>query len=582
MSEVTQECPEISIVIASFNKADYLRACLINLEISIRGPLSIEVIVVNDGSTDWTRSLLDTYRPPYEIHVHHQENKGRAAARNAGARLSRGRFLVMLDNDCLLAPDAIEHLWNEYLARPNDLILSRVEHIDTAHVADVILEIGNGSRALLDKAEELKPADSSYALQSLLPEIKEHLAELSVGWLAAQGAAISISSAQFRVLAGFDEEFVSYGMEDFDFGFRFSLLGGNLSYLKTSIIFHLDHGHEQLALLAQSAVSIRTFYKKHRSEIETHAFLDFLIGKTTFVEFNNFVASNKGGLIISTESLNLKCSGYDMARYRSEQLIDLNESPVNYVYNASQDFCLDLLIKKVSSDIAADSNLSVSVIDGEFPGTKILFVAPHMDDEVIGCGGMIQKYKKQGAHVTVAFCTSGSGVPRKLGSTTTLLVSEERVGESRKASSILGVDEVTFFDLEDRALARALEGAGHLRALIEAGSYDTVFTPGPDEFHPDHRAVWRWVTSEIETAAPWIALYLYEVWGSCRPDTILPLDAQMWETKIAALQAYRSQLRLLDYTRLTSMIALQRGEISEPLTGLRYAEAFRSTNQVQA
>lgn len=97
------QAPTVSVVIPCFNHARFLRDAV---ESALRQTYDdIEIIVVDDGSTDETALVASTYRA---VSYLWQENSGLAAARNAGLAASRGRFCVFLDSDDRLLPNAIE------------------------------------------------------------------------------------------------------------------------------------------------------------------------------------------------------------------------------------------------------------------------------------------------------------------------------------------------------------------------------------------------------------------------------------------------------------------------------------------
>jgi glycosyltransferase involved in cell wall biosynthesis len=92
-------CPRVSIVIPTYNHLHYLPKAL---ETALDQTYEdIEVIAVNDGSTDGTRQWLDEYRHP-KLRVIHQENKGPAEAINTGMRAAQGEFVTWMsaDNYC--------------------------------------------------------------------------------------------------------------------------------------------------------------------------------------------------------------------------------------------------------------------------------------------------------------------------------------------------------------------------------------------------------------------------------------------------------------------------------------------------
>src|SRR4051794_23095793 len=95
--------PEIvSVVIPAFNHAAFLSAAI--KSVLGQSDSSYELIVVDDGSTDDTRAVVARYR---QVRYVYQENRGLSAARNAGLRLSIGAFVVFLDADDILEPQAL-------------------------------------------------------------------------------------------------------------------------------------------------------------------------------------------------------------------------------------------------------------------------------------------------------------------------------------------------------------------------------------------------------------------------------------------------------------------------------------------
>ena len=98
--------PLVSVVIPSFNSGDYILEAIES--VAQQTYLRVEVIVVDDGSTDDTvkklRSLIETGK----IHYTFQSNQGLAAARNTGIELAKGEYLQFLDADDLISPTKIE------------------------------------------------------------------------------------------------------------------------------------------------------------------------------------------------------------------------------------------------------------------------------------------------------------------------------------------------------------------------------------------------------------------------------------------------------------------------------------------
>lgn len=99
--------PLVSIIIPVYNTADYICECLDSV-LSQTYP-NIEVICINDGSTDDSLDLLlQKEKDHHNLFVYSQENKGQSAARNWGIRLAKGKYLYFLDSDDAIMSFAVE------------------------------------------------------------------------------------------------------------------------------------------------------------------------------------------------------------------------------------------------------------------------------------------------------------------------------------------------------------------------------------------------------------------------------------------------------------------------------------------
>ncbi|MVW74636.1 glycosyltransferase family 2 protein [Pseudomonas xionganensis] len=99
----------ISVIVPAYNYAHLLPRALDSVLAQLAD--DVELIVVNDGSTDQTSALLADYQGRYPaIRIIEQENGGAASARNHGIREANGRYALMLDADDELLPDALSCL----------------------------------------------------------------------------------------------------------------------------------------------------------------------------------------------------------------------------------------------------------------------------------------------------------------------------------------------------------------------------------------------------------------------------------------------------------------------------------------
>jgi len=116
--------PLVSVVIPVYNGERYLAEAIESVLHQSYQPL--ELIVVDDGSTDGSAAVAQRYGP--RLQYHHQPNAGYCGARNAGLRLARGDVFAHLDADDLWPPDSLASRLAALLAEPGlDLVAGHVE-----------------------------------------------------------------------------------------------------------------------------------------------------------------------------------------------------------------------------------------------------------------------------------------------------------------------------------------------------------------------------------------------------------------------------------------------------------------------
>ncbi|MBI4484654.1 MAG: glycosyltransferase family 2 protein [Acidobacteria bacterium] len=118
--------PRVSVVIPNYNCARFLPETLES--VFAQTCPDVEIIVVDDGSTDGSAALLERYAD--RVRVIHQENRGVSAARNRGIRESRGAFVAFLDADDLWQPEKLEKQLRLFANPAVGLVHCAVEYVD--------------------------------------------------------------------------------------------------------------------------------------------------------------------------------------------------------------------------------------------------------------------------------------------------------------------------------------------------------------------------------------------------------------------------------------------------------------------
>ncbi len=139
--------PTVSVVVPVYNTEKWLPDCLESLRRQTYQ--KFEIILVDDGSTDGSGSLCDEFTScDWRARVIHQSNKGLSAARNRGSKEATGEYILFLDSDDYLEPDAVEKLASAAFVTNADTVISGFvysysDHEDKAYHSfgqDVLLD----------------------------------------------------------------------------------------------------------------------------------------------------------------------------------------------------------------------------------------------------------------------------------------------------------------------------------------------------------------------------------------------------------------------------------------------------------
>jgi LmbE family N-acetylglucosaminyl deacetylase len=156
------------------------------------------------------------------------------------------------------------------------------------------------------------------------------------------------------------------------------------------------------------------------------------------------------------------------------------------------------------------------------PSGGVLIVAPHADDETLGCGGLIATLARAGRRVDVAYLTDSAGSPPEPG------WPEARRREALAALAVLGLgaDRAQFLELPDGTLdrlppERRAAAIGRLAGLISGSRPAEVFTPYRAGGSTEHTAAWDLTTAALRAAGGG-RLMEYPVWAWWDPRRLRP------------------------------------------------------------
>ena len=206
----------------------------------------------------------------------------------------------------------------------------------------------------------------------------------------------------------------------------------------------------------------------------------------------------------------------------------------------------------------------------DLTGKKVLVVAPHPDDETIGCGGSLALHVLAGDPVKVVFLTNGAKGDSS-GKMAKRAYVELRQNEAAKACACLGMTDLEFWSYEDRSLAGSRGALRRMIDLLEDLQPQLVYAPSPLEFHPDHRAACFLLCDAIRSCHFEFEIAFYEI-GQPLSVNLLVDITDVLELRVKAMEAYESQLKERPYKDIS--IALNRYRSMTLSGGATHAEGF--------
>lgn len=221
---------------------------------------------------------------------------------------------------------------------------------------------------------------------------------------------------------------------------------------------------------------------------------------------------------------------------------------------------------------------------------KVIVVAPHADDEIIGCGATIAKHIFDGDEVIVIIATNASkGAPE--------LFSEQDVkvtrNEAKNAHKVLGIKETYFLDFPAPALNAFPEFkiSLELSKIFQKISANHLYLPHPGDIHQDHKAIYR---AALVAARPQVNhkinnIYCYETlseteWTPIHEKPFVPnhfVDVtEVFTKKEEAMKCFKSQIKMFPHSRsLETFEAL--AKFRGATVGVERAEAFIVERQIK-
>ena len=186
---------------------------------------------------------------------------------------------------------------------------------------------------------------------------------------------------------------------------------------------------------------------------------------------------------------------------------------------------------------------------------RVLVLAPHIDDDIIGCGGCLLKHVEAGDELKIIYfadCTPG------------------RISEAEAAAGVIGIKHLEFLGYRAKTLLAHNDIIERISGLIRDYGPDIIYLPSFLDRHNDHLAV-NHIFSLLTIKHDYqFLVYAYEVWSTLIPNLIIDISSEI-EKKREALRCFKSQITPNDWVEAAAALNRYRGITSGAGT---YAEGF--------
>ncbi|AIQ65270.1 hypothetical protein PSTEL_21245 [Paenibacillus stellifer] len=314
---------DVSVIIPSFNKCPLNYFSLLSLERQHFPMERMEVVFLDDASTDHTPTMYYSLLPEFSfIYVQQLRNKGRSRIRNIGASLASGYTLLFADAEMISGPDWVMNhvrhhqqgerkivsgaMRSKHLYTMTDPDYSPEQIVDMAEIyeghptaAPIIHEFMQGSQPPIqllpfewmfdpDHLDQWSRRNGYF--QPLLDTYGYRFKLFHYAWLNLITSNVSIRKNFFDELGGFEEDFIGFGWEDWELGYRAAISGALFIHDDSLTNYHQAHPISDRNML-DSRTNYLLFCQKHPRSMEVRLLaLTMLPDWITLPELNDYLS----------------------------------------------------------------------------------------------------------------------------------------------------------------------------------------------------------------------------------------------------------------------------------------------------
>jgi glycosyltransferase involved in cell wall biosynthesis len=243
---------KLSIIIPAYNRADTLSQALEYLTVQeVNTDFDIEIVVVDDGSTDHTSQVIKDFSKRMKTltsdYIPRDEYSNRSRTKNRGAFISNGDVLVFMDTGILVPRNFCLKIYERYkhenLKDTNLALIHYMYGLWVDPSFDDMSIIDGITPDNINNYQDRMHRNSAWIdyREGLFDLVHDDLDQLDAPWSVAWGLGFTVTKRLFDKTGGFDESFMDWGGEDKDFTFRLFKQGAQYKAERDAFGIHLPH-----------------------------------------------------------------------------------------------------------------------------------------------------------------------------------------------------------------------------------------------------------------------------------------------------------------------------------------------------
>jgi glycosyltransferase involved in cell wall biosynthesis len=282
-----------SVVIPTYNQSLRLKITLTSF-LYQTSSAPFEIIVVDDGSTDETLAVLESFIKKLPLSIIQQSNRGRAAARNAGVLASQGELILFCDSDRPVSNNWVEsHVDKHRKSQKNIICVGEILEFFFSNLEkkkqDILLDIEHNW-------ENLSRFSRVYGYwKKLRSTFINGDCLLHAPWIATLIGNLSISRDFALDVGLLDEDFKTWGFEHFEFGYRLHEAGGIFKQNQDARNYHLSHSRE--TKYSDEIEKSQSLFARKNGNKNIENLSLFLGGKINLGEFDQMFSNGEKSLL---------------------------------------------------------------------------------------------------------------------------------------------------------------------------------------------------------------------------------------------------------------------------------------------